>query len=155
MEQVESGYLYSLEDWSESSSSGCAGSRGIELENRFLLFLHMPDITFHEITVTELAQKLADLAHCCQLIDVREPQELAVATIPGFINLPLSEYDQWSTNIQQRLQPTVETIVLCHHGMRSAQMCAWLASQGFTDLYNVIGGIAAYSQIVDPSVPKY
>jgi rhodanese-related sulfurtransferase len=153
------GYLYSLEDLSESSSSGCSGSRGIEFENRFPLFLHMPDITFHEITVTELALKLADLDRsgdrCCQLIDVREPQELAVATIPGFINLPLSEYGQWSTDIQQRLQPTVETIVLCHHGMRSAQMCAWLASQGFTNLYNVIGGIAAYSQIVDPSVPKY
>ena len=115
----------------------------------------MPEIPFLEITVTELAAKLTDPDRCCQLIDVREPQELAVASIPGFINLPLSEYGQWSIDLQQHLQPTAETIVLCHHGMRSAQMCGWLASQGFTDLYNVIGGIAAYSQIVDPSVPKY
>jgi rhodanese-related sulfurtransferase len=117
--------------------------------------MFMPEVPFLEITVTELAAKLADPDRCCQLIDVREPQELAVASIPGFMNLPLSEHSQWSIDLQQLLQPTVETIVLCHHGMRSAQMCGWLASQGFTDLYNVIGGIAAYAQIVDSNIPKY
>jgi rhodanese-related sulfurtransferase len=114
----------------------------------------MTNAPFDEISVTELATRLADVDHR-QFVDVREPQELAIASLPGFINLPLSEYEQWSQNIQQHLEPTLETIVLCHHGMRSAQMCGWLASQGFTNLHNVIGGIAAYAQLVDRSVPQY
>jgi rhodanese-related sulfurtransferase len=114
----------------------------------------MTNVPFDEISVTELANRLADADHR-QFVDVREPQELAIASLPGFINLPLSEYEQWSQNIQQHLEPTLETIVLCHHGMRSAQMCGWLASQGFTNLHNVIGGIAAYAQLVDRSVPQY
>lgn len=114
----------------------------------------MTNVPFDEISVTELATRLADVDHR-QFVDVREPQELAIASLPGFINLPLSEYEQWSQNIQQHLEPAVETIVLCHHGMRSAQMCGWLASQGFTNLHNVIGGIAAYAQLVDRSVPQY
>jgi rhodanese-related sulfurtransferase len=114
----------------------------------------MTNAPFDEISVTELATRMADADHR-QLVDVREPQELALASLPGFINLPLSEYEQWSGDILQRLDPTVETIVLCHHGMRSAQMCGWLASQGFVSLHNVIGGIAAYAQLVDRSVPQY
>jgi rhodanese-related sulfurtransferase len=114
----------------------------------------MTNAPFDEISVTELATRLADVDHR-QLVDVREPQELALASLPGFINLPLSEYEQWSGDILQRLDPTVETIVLCHHGIRSAQMCGWLASQGFVNLHNVIGGIAAYAQLVDRSVPQY
>lgn len=112
-------------------------------------------VPFNEITVTDLAAKLATPDHNYQLVDVREPQELALASLPQFINLPLSENAQWSVDIHQRLEPTAETIVLCHHGMRSAQMCGWLASQGFTNLYNVIGGIAAYAQLVDNSIPQY
>jgi rhodanese-related sulfurtransferase len=115
----------------------------------------MMSAPFNEISVTELAQKLADLDHNYQFVDVREPQELALASLPHFINLPLSENAQWSIDIHQRLAATQETIVLCHHGMRSAQMCGWLASQGFTNLHNVIGGIAAYAQLVDRSIPQY
>lgn len=115
----------------------------------------MTSIPFAEISVTELATKMADADRHYQFVDVREPQELAIASLPQFINLPLSEHAQWSGDIQQRLESTVETIVICHHGMRSAQMCGWLASQGFTNLHNVIGGIAAYAQLVDNSVPQY
>jgi rhodanese-related sulfurtransferase len=115
----------------------------------------MSSVPFHEINVTELAAKLADPDRCCQLIDVREPQELAIVSLPNFMSFPLSEHSQWSETIQTELQPTIETIVLCHHGMRSAQMCGWLASQGFTDLYNVMGGIDAYARAIDASLPKY
>jgi len=45
--------------------------------------------------------------------------------------------------------------VLCHHGIRSGQMCQWLRSQGFTAVRNITGGIDAYSQQVDASVPRY
>lgn len=109
---------------------------------------------FAPMSVEELANRLAT-PEGLQLIDVREPQEVAIASIAGFDNLPLSEYADWSDQIQTRFDPNAETIVLCHHGMRSAQMCQWLASQGFTRLNNVEGGIEAYSVVVDPSIPRY
>jgi rhodanese-related sulfurtransferase len=112
-------------------------------------------MTFTEITVTELATKLVDFDREYQFVDVREPQELAVVTLPRFINLPLSEYTDWSSEIYTKLDKDTETLVLCHHGMRSAQMCQWLISQGFTQVSNIIGGIDAYSHHVDPGLPRY
>ena len=90
-----------------------------------------------------------------QLIDVREPQELEIAGVPGFESLPLSQYGEWSSNILKHFDPTVETIVMCHLGMRSAQMCQWLMGQGFTQVKNLSGGIEAYSLAVDSSIPRY
>ena len=110
---------------------------------------------FTEITVTELAAKLADLDRFYQFVDVREPQELAMVALPKFINLPLSKHADWSPEIYTRLDKDIETLVLCHHGMRSAQMCQWLIDRGFTQVSNIIGGIDAYSYHVDPSLPKY
>ncbi len=112
-------------------------------------------MSFTEITVTELATRLADENTPCQFVDVREPQELAVVALPRFINLPLSEYADWSPEIYTRLDQDTPTVVLCHHGLRSAQMCQWLIAQGFTQVSNIMGGIDAYSCHVDPSLPKY
>jgi rhodanese-related sulfurtransferase len=112
-------------------------------------------MTFTEITVTELAAKLADVDRQYQFIDVREPQELALVSLPRFINLPLSEHADWSPQIYTRLDKDIETLVLCHHGMRSAQMSQWLVERGFTHVSNIIGGIDAYSHHVDRSLPRY
>jgi rhodanese-related sulfurtransferase len=112
-------------------------------------------MSFTEITVTELATKLAAVDRVYQFVDVREPHELELAALPGFINLPLSEHAEWSPEIYTRLDKDLETLVLCHHGMRSAQMCQWLVAQGFTNVSNIVGGIDAYSYQVDPSLPKY
>ncbi|HIK39216.1 MAG TPA: rhodanese-related sulfurtransferase [Thermoleptolyngbya sp. M55_K2018_002] len=103
---------------------------------------------------TELAERLAQ-GEALQLVDVREPEELAIAQVDGFINLPLSQYGEWSTDIHSRLDPEAETIVMCHHGMRSAQMCGWLLSQGFQNVKNLTGGIEAYAIAVDPTIPRY
>ncbi|BAB75742.1 rhodanese-like domain-containing protein [Anabaena sp. FACHB-709] len=108
-----------------------------------------------QISVNELALYLANENADIQLIDVREPQELAIAQIDGFVNLPLSEYAQWSEKVPTMFNPEAETLVLCHHGVRSAQMCQWLVSQGFTNVKNIAGGIAAYSLLVDSSIPQY
>lgn len=108
-----------------------------------------------QISVQELAELLQAASDQVQFIDVREPQELALASLPGFQNLPLSQYAEWSEDIQTRLDATKETVVLCHHGVRSAQMCQWLISQGFTQVKNVVGGIDAYSVRVDHSIPQY
>ena len=114
-----------------------------------------PQPSFSAMTVQELDQRLAqDHAHL-QLLDVREPQEVEIAFIPGFEVLSLSRFSDLAEQITQRLNLQAETIVLCHHGVRSAQMCQWLAQQGFTNLKNVTGGIDAYSLKVDPSIPRY
>ncbi|NJO74175.1 MAG: rhodanese-related sulfurtransferase [Leptolyngbyaceae cyanobacterium RM1_406_9] len=106
------------------------------------------------ISVEELAERLA-AGDRLQLIDVREPEELAIASLEQFQNLPLSQFAQWSGQIQTQLDPAAETIVMCHHGVRSAQMCHWLINQGFTQVKNLTGGIDAYSTSVDPTVPRY
>jgi rhodanese-related sulfurtransferase len=110
-----------------------------------------------QISVEEFAQRTRDSKDCgdLQLIDVREPEELAIAHLDGFINLPLSQFAEWSRQIQAQMNPDTETIVMCHHGMRSAQMCQWLTNQGFTNVKNLVGGIDAYSDRIDSSVPRY
>ena len=108
-----------------------------------------------QITVQELATRLQCDHQDLQLIDVREHDEVEIAAIADFTILPLSEYDQWSQNFKEKFDPHAETLVLCHHGMRSAQMCQWLINQGFTNVKNIGGGIDAYAYVVDPAMAKY
>src|SRR5512141_1629719 len=108
-----------------------------------------------QITVTELATRLSQLEQLqgkIQLIDVREPHEVDIAYIEGFDVLPLSQFAEWSVEITTRFNRDVETLVLCHHGMRSAQMCQWLLNNGFTNVKNIVGGIDAYALHVDPTI---
>lgn len=112
-------------------------------------------VTIAEISVESLACQLDQSSPDLQLLDVREPQEVALAHIPGFIHLPLSQFAEWAPHLKAQLDLNQETIVLCHHGLRSAQMCHWLTSQGFTSVKNVAGGIDAYALRVDPSMPRY
>ncbi|OLP16293.1 rhodanese-related sulfurtransferase [Leptolyngbya sp. 'hensonii'] len=107
-----------------------------------------------EISVKALAERMQSEDNV-QLVDVREPQELEMASIEGFDNFPLSRFSEWGEQIKTRLDPDLETLVICHHGMRSAQMCQWLIGQGFTNVKNVAGGIDAYSVLVNPQVPRY
>jgi rhodanese-related sulfurtransferase len=108
-----------------------------------------------EVSVSAFAQRRAEVGTTLQLIDVREPQEIAIAAIPGFQVFPLSQFEDWSPALPAQLDPHGETYVICHHGMRSAQMCQWLIQQGFTQVTNIVGGIDAYSQLVDRSIPRY
>lgn len=116
----------------------------------------MHQISLPQISVEELAIRMAEqTSQMLQLIDVREPDEIAIAHIEGFINLPLSQFGDWSVSIHTQCDRHAETLVLCHHGMRSAQMCHWLVNQGFTNVKNIAGGIDAYSNLVDRNVPQY
>eukprot|EP00475_Leptophrys_vorax_P018712 TRINITY_DN25587_c0_g1_i1.p1 TRINITY_DN25587_c0_g1~~TRINITY_DN25587_c0_g1_i1.p1 ORF type:complete len:259 (-),score=33.23 TRINITY_DN25587_c0_g1_i1:128-904(-) len=90
-----------------------------------------------------------------QLVDVREEREIEIASIPGFSPFPLSQFGSWAPTIADTLDPNTDTYLLCHHGIRSQQMAEWLKSQGFTRLFNIVGGIDAYSVKVDPSIPRY
>jgi rhodanese-related sulfurtransferase len=85
------------------------------------------------------------------LIDVREPLEYELARIEGARLLPLSRFIDWAGS----LDANREVVVICHHGIRSAQVCSILAHQGFGRLYNLEGGIDGWSAEVDQSVPRY
>jgi len=108
-----------------------------------------------QISVEQLRQRMQESPEGLQLVDVREKQEIDLARLEGFENLPLSQFAEWSEQISTRFEPDVETLVLCHHGVRSAQMCKWLMSKGFTNVKNITGGIEAYSLLVDSSIPRY
>jgi rhodanese-related sulfurtransferase len=104
-----------------------------------------------EITATELKQRL-DNGDDIQLIDVREPHEVAVAKIPNAIHIPLAQVVARMSEID----PARETVVHCKMGGRSAMAIQALKRAGFSgNLLNLAGGITAWSNDVDPSVPKY
>jgi len=85
------------------------------------------------------------------LVDVREPGEYELARVEGARLLPLSLFNEWAPT----LDPERPTVFICHHGIRSAQVCAYLSRQGFEKLYNLSGGIDRWSTEVDPSIPRY
>lgn len=102
------------------------------------------------ITVKELKAK-QDAQEKFRLIDVREPDEYRICSIPGAELKPLGQIPQW----MQGLDKSEEIILQCHHGMRSQQACFFLAKNGFTKVKNLTGGIDAWSVQIDPSVPRY
>ncbi|KAK7385898.1 hypothetical protein VNO78_31845 [Psophocarpus tetragonolobus] len=110
-----------------------------------------------DIQPDELHVKIQDpnFLEEAQLIDVREPEEVAKASLPGFSVLPLRQFGSWGPEITAKFDPQKDTYVMCHHGMRSLQVAKWLQSQGFRKVYNLSGGIHAYAVQVDPSIPTY
>ena len=104
-----------------------------------------------EISATEL-KRLLDEGKDIQLIDVRQPDENAFARIPGAKLIPLGEI----IRRMDEIDPTRETVIHCKMGGRSARAIEALRHAGFSgDLKNLRGGITAWSNEVDPKVPKY
>ena len=104
-----------------------------------------------EITATELKKRL-DNGEDIQIVDVREANEVAVAKLPNSIHIPLAQV----LNRVSEIDPARETVVHCKMGGRSAKAIEALKRSGFTgNLLNLKGGITAWSNEVDPSVPKY
>ena len=104
-----------------------------------------------EITATEL-KTLLDKGEDVQIIDVRQPDENAFARIEGAKLIPLGEI---LTRIDE-IDPTRETVVHCKAGGRSSKAIEALTRAGFKgNLRNLKGGITAWSNEVDASVPKY
>jgi adenylyltransferase/sulfurtransferase len=104
-----------------------------------------------DITATELKQRL-DAGDDIQLIDVRQPDEYAFARIPGAKLIPLGEI----INRMGEIDDARETVIHCKMGGRSARAIEALQRSGFKgELKNLRGGITAWSNEVDPSVPKY
>lgn len=86
------------------------------------------------------------------LVDVREAWELEVASVPvKIVHIPLGQLSQRF----QELDPATETVVLCRSGGRSLQAAHFLAKQGFATVHNLSGGILAWAQELDPTIPAY
>jgi rhodanese-related sulfurtransferase len=85
------------------------------------------------------------------LLDVRENWEFETCKLPGSLSIPMGNImDQAKT-----LNPDAAVVCICHHGIRSQQVALYLKSIGFSRLYNLQGGIHAWSCTVDPSCPTY
>lgn len=101
-----------------------------------------------ELTPTEVQ---TELARGAILLDVRQPEELELAAVRGALHIPMGEIPHRLSDV-----PSDTTIaVLCHHGMRSMQVARFLERNGYADVINVTGGIAAWSDSVDASIPHY
>ena len=103
-----------------------------------------------EITPVELKQ-LIDEDKMPVLIDVREPHEFEICRIPGSTLIPLGEVPAR----MNELNSADEIVVHCRSGARSAQAVDFMMKAGFRKIRNLQGGILAWSDQVDPSVPKY
>ncbi|MFQ6538483.1 MULTISPECIES: rhodanese-like domain-containing protein [Aphanothece] len=118
--------------------------------------MQTPESLPKSITARELQQRLSD-GEAIQLVDVREAMELELARLPHeVIHLPLSCSSAWLPTLEQRLERDRPVAVICHAGVRSWQFGCWLMEQqGYGQVWNLLGGIDAWSVQVDPSVPRY
>jgi rhodanese-related sulfurtransferase len=110
------------------------------------------------LSATELKQRL-DRGEALVVLDVREDDERAYCAIPvpptaADLHIPLSRLGPRIEEIQ-RLVADRPSVVYCHHGIRSLAVAGYLAERGASRIYNLDGGIEAWSTSVDPGVPRY
>jgi len=104
-----------------------------------------------EITVEDLKQKLEAGADVT-VLDVRDQWEFDTAHIEGSKLIPM---DQIPARVNQELDPEDHIVVICHHGIRSANVASWMQQQGFEKVQSLRGGIDRWSRAIDPKVPLY
>jgi adenylyltransferase/sulfurtransferase len=109
-----------------------------------------PQASLGEISVEELKKRL-DRKDSLFVLDVRNLNEFQICRIPGSVLLPLPELAQRFGEVPKDR----EVIVHCKSGMRSAKAVQFLREQGFTNVVNLQGGVLAWADRVDPSMPKY
>ena len=109
--------------------------------------MRQPD--YQNVTPRELKERL-EAGENLELLDVREPWEFEMARIEGSQLIPINDLPERVSE----LDPASETVVICHHGARSAYVTRSLERSGFSNVSNLEGGLDAYSQ-VDPSIPRY
>jgi rhodanese-related sulfurtransferase len=99
----------------------------------------------------ELVSEMVEAGENLILLDVREDWEWEKAHLEGAIHIPFSELDRRT----EELDSQSEIIVYCHHGDRSIDGCLLLWERGFRKIRSLTGGIEAWSELIDPTVPKY
>lgn len=105
----------------------------------------------YEISAAEL-KSMQGAGHEFTVVDVREAWEYEVARIAGSKHIPMGEIP---ARFNQELDPEDHIVVVCHLGVRSMNVTAWLRQQGFEKVQSLRGGIDRWSREVDPSVPVY
>jgi rhodanese-related sulfurtransferase len=105
----------------------------------------------YEITPEEVRMKL-DQGEEFTLLDVREAWEFEAAHMAGAKLVPMGDVP---SRAHQELDPEDHIVVVCHHGVRSMNVTAWLRQQGFEKAQSMRGGIDAWSRRVDGKVPTY
>ena len=105
----------------------------------------------HQMNPATLQRYLAEAEAKPLLLDVREGWEFAQCHIEGSLHIPMAAV---SGRIAE-LDPARETVLICHHGMRSLRVAGFLEQRGFTSLVNLQGGIDAWAATVDPAMPRY
>lgn len=104
-----------------------------------------------QLTVREIKERLDKGANDFVLVDVREPWEVGVCSLPGATAIPMraipARYPE--------LPKDTEIVLMCHHGIRSQQVAYYLERMGFTKLNNLAGGIDAWAREIDPKMPTY
>ena len=105
-----------------------------------------------QITPQLLQQWLADTGRKPPvLLDVREPWEYQTCRIEGSTLAPMNTIPSRA----RELDPGTETVVICHHGTRSFQVALFLERNGFSNLFNLQGGVNAWADQVEPTMPRY
>lgn len=89
--------------------------------------------------------------HAPVLLDVREPWEWEVCHVPGAILIPMRDLPARLAELNK----DAETVVICHHGIRSYHAARYLETTGFRNVVNLTGGVAAWADEVDPAMPRY
>ena len=102
-----------------------------------------------EIQVEDL-KRMMDTGHDFFLLDVRQPHEYQICNLNGHL-IPLNDLPIRFAE----LDPNKETVVYCRSGSRSAKAVDFLQQQGFKNVKNLAGGVLAWSDRVDPKMPKY
>lgn len=104
----------------------------------------------NEISVEELKRR-RDAGEDLILLDVREPDEIATASIPWSKAIPMTQIAARYAEL-----PHGRTIVcMCHHGSRSERVGRFLEANGYDGVFNLTGGIDAWAVAIDPRVPRY
>jgi rhodanese-related sulfurtransferase len=106
-----------------------------------------------EIGVKEAQRRLQE-GNGAVLIDVREPEEFAVARIEGSELVPMQSVPGRIQELEAMADER-DLLVMCHHGVRSLNVVAWLRERGIENSFSVAGGIDEWSREIDPEIPRY
>ena len=99
----------------------------------------------------EELKKRLDAGEKPTLLDVREPWEFSICKIEGSVNISMSEPEK----LISELNANDEIIAICHHGMRSFQVCNYLENNGFNKVLNLDGGIDSWAKTIDTDMAQY
>ncbi|MHB8255904.1 MAG: rhodanese-like domain-containing protein [Acidiferrobacterales bacterium] len=104
-----------------------------------------------QLHVRQLKASLDSLPELPQLLDVRELWEVRLCALAGSLHIPM---DQVPARLGE-LDRSRQTVVICHHGVRSHQVARFLERQGFANVWNLSGGIDAWAREIDPGMATY